>query len=149
MAPAPELKAPKKGISHSTLGRTQRWSWIFQRVSGVALILLITIHLTVNLIMGDGINQIDFAFVAGKLANPFWQWFDFVMLVLAMVHGSNGMRMIIDDYARTKWMHATLQWALRIATVVIIVLGTLVLFTFDPCPAGADASLLPSFCEGI
>jgi succinate dehydrogenase / fumarate reductase membrane anchor subunit len=26
------------------------------------------------------------------------------------------------------------------------VLGTLVIFTFDPCPAGSPAELLPSFC---
>ncbi|GMA34858.1 hypothetical protein GCM10025876_10620 [Demequina litorisediminis] len=68
------------------------------------------------------------------------------MLTLAMIHGANGMRMIIDDYARSPWMRTTLQWALRIATLVIIVLGTLVLFTFDPCPADADPSLLPTFC---
>ncbi|WP_062076720.1 succinate dehydrogenase hydrophobic membrane anchor subunit [Demequina globuliformis] len=147
MSQAPELKAPNKAISHSTLGRARRWSWIFQRVSGALLIALIAIHLTVNLVRGDGINQIDFAFVAGKLASPFWQWFDFTMLILAMVHGGNGMRMVIDDYARKPWLHATLTWALRITTVVIIVLGTLVLFTFDPCPANADPSLLPSFCE--
>ncbi|MDE0572656.1 succinate dehydrogenase hydrophobic membrane anchor subunit [Demequina sp. B12] len=149
MTGAPELKAPKKAVSHSTLGRAQRWSWIFQRVSGVLLIGLIAVHLTVNLVMGDGINQIDFAFVAGKLANPFWQWFDFTMLVLAMIHGANGMRMIINDYAQTPWIAATLHWALRISTVVIVILGTLVLFTFDPCPAGSDPSLLPSFCEDI
>jgi succinate dehydrogenase / fumarate reductase, membrane anchor subunit len=29
------------------------------------------------------------------------------------------------------------------------VLGTLVLFTFDPCPAGADPELVASFCEDI
>ena len=26
------------------------------------------------------------------------------------------------------------------------VLGTLVIYTFDPCPAGSPAELLPSFC---
>ena len=30
----------------------------------------------------------------------------------------------------------------------MIILGTLVIFTFDPCPVGAEPSLLPSFCEG-
>ena len=30
--------------------------------------------------------------------------------------------------------------------VVVVALGTLVIFTFDPCPAGAAASDLPSFC---
>ncbi len=29
---------------------------------------------------------------------------------------------------------------------VLIILGTLVIYTFDPCPAGAPADLLPSFC---
>nr|WP_144018525.1 succinate dehydrogenase, hydrophobic membrane anchor protein [Demequina sp. NBRC 110051] len=149
MAQAPDLTAPKRPVSHSTLGRAQRWSWIFQRVSGVVLIVLIFTHLFINLWSGDGINQIDFAFVAGKLASPFWQWFDFLMLTLAMIHGANGMRMVIDDYARKPAWRATLQWALRIATVVIVVLGTLVLFTFDPCPADADPSLLPSICEDI
>ena len=32
------------------------------------------------------------------------------------------------------------------AFVVVTVLGTLVIFTFDPCPAGAAPDLLPSFC---
>ena len=149
MATAPQLTSPQRPVSHSTLGRARRWSWMFQRISGVILIALIFTHLFINLGSGDGVNQIDFAFVAGKLASPFWQWFDFVMLTLAMLHGANGMRMIIDDYARKPWVHTTLQWALRIATVVIIVLGTLVLFTFDPCPADADPSLLPSLCQEI
>ena len=30
--------------------------------------------------------------------------------------------------------------------VIVVVLGTLVIFTFDPCPSGAPADLLPSFC---
>jgi succinate dehydrogenase / fumarate reductase membrane anchor subunit len=28
----------------------------------------------------------------------------------------------------------------------VVVLGTLVIFTFDPCPPDAAAHLLPSFC---
>ena len=30
-------------------------------------------------------------------------------------------------------------------TVLLILLGTLVIFTFDPCPTGTAADLLPSF----
>ncbi len=51
------------------------------RVSGVFLVVLIFGHLFVNLMVGDGIQAIDFGFVAGKLANPFWQWWDFFLLV--------------------------------------------------------------------
>jgi succinate dehydrogenase / fumarate reductase membrane anchor subunit len=28
----------------------------------------------------------------------------------------------------------------------VVTLGTLVIFTFDPCPVGADPDLLASFC---
>lgn len=144
----PDLTQPRMP-SRRTVGRAQRWAWVFQRVSGVILIVLIFTHLFINLMTGDGINQIDFAFVAGKWAAPLWRWWDFTMLVLGMLHGYNGMRMIVDDYATRRWLRSTFDWALRISTLVIIVLGSLVIFTFDPCPLDADPSLLPSFCETV
>ena len=135
--------------SRRTIGNAQRWSWMFQRISGVVLIVLIFTHLFVNLMTGDGVNQIDFAFVAGKWASPMWQWWDFTMLVLALLHGTNGMRMIVDDYAHGRYFPQILHWALRISAAVLIVLGTLVIFTFDPCPVDADPALLPTFCEDV
>ncbi|MFN3867004.1 MAG: succinate dehydrogenase, hydrophobic membrane anchor protein [Demequina sp.] len=149
---APELHEPKKPMSRRSRGGTEKWSWIFQRVSGVILIALIFTHLFINLLTGDGINQIDFAFVAGKWASPLWQWWDFTMLVLAMLHGMNGMRVIVNDYARRPFLRNALQWALRISTLVIIVLGSLVIWTFDACPTDSSGELLPevpAFCEDV
>jgi succinate dehydrogenase / fumarate reductase membrane anchor subunit len=97
-------------------------------------------------VLGDGIKAIDFAFVGGKWANPFWQVWDCLMLWLALIHGGNGMRTLVNDYARGRTVNRILKWAILAAVVVLIVLGTLVCFTFDPCPAGAAASDLPSFC---
>lgn len=139
---APELTEPRQPMNRRTLGGAPKWAWIFQRVSGVLLIVLIFTHLFINLLTGDGINQIDFAFVAGKWASPLWQWWDVTMLVLAMIHGTNGMRLLVEDYARRPFVRLMLLWALNIAMVVTIVLGTLVAFTFDPCPEGADPALL-------
>jgi hypothetical protein len=51
----------------------EKYGWLFMRVSGPLLIVLIFTHLIVNLVLGDGIKAIDFAFVAGKWADPFWQ----------------------------------------------------------------------------
>ena len=48
---------------------------------------------------GDGITAIDFGFVAGKWADPVWMFWDLAMLWLAMLHGTNGVRTIINDYA--------------------------------------------------
>ncbi len=124
----------------------EKWGWVYMRASGVLLVVLIFGHLFVNLMLGEGIHGIDFAFVAGKFASPFWQWWDVLMLWLALIHGANGMRTIVNDYSTGRIMNRLLKLALGGATVVLILLGTLVIFTFDPCPATSNPELLPSFC---
>ena len=124
----------------------EKYGWLFMRISGPLLIVLIFTHLMVNLVLGDGIKAINFAFVAGKWADPFWQWWDFAMLWLAMIHGTNGMRTIVNDYADRVIVRRMLTSTLWAVCGLLILLGTLVIFTFDPCPAGAAAELLPSFC---
>jgi succinate dehydrogenase / fumarate reductase membrane anchor subunit len=124
----------------------EKYGWLFMRVSGPLLIVLIFTHLVVNLVVGEGIKAIDFAFVAGKWADPFWQWWDLAMLWLAMIHGTNGMRTIVNDYTDRAKVRLALNTTLWSVCSLLILLGTLVIFTFDPCPAGAAAELLPSFC---
>ncbi|MFW0110799.1 succinate dehydrogenase hydrophobic membrane anchor subunit [Rothia sp. CCM 9416] len=136
----------KYNRSSSKRNNFEMFAWLYMRVSGVLLVVLIFGHLFVNLMMGEGVHRIDFGFVGGKLANPFWQVWDLLLLWLAMIHGANGIRVIIDDYAEKDGVRSVLKIALFLATAFVILLGTLVIFTFDPCPAGASAELLPSFC---
>jgi succinate dehydrogenase / fumarate reductase, membrane anchor subunit len=125
---APRTPAPRrKGVN------LEKWGWVFMRGSGVILVVLIFGHLIVNLVMGEGVRQIDFAFVVGKYATPFWQWWDVVMLWLALIHGTNGMRTIVNDYIAHSGTRRVLIWALWIVAALLILLGTLVVFTFDPC----------------
>ncbi|MEY4714317.1 MAG: hypothetical protein RIQ37_647 [Actinomycetota bacterium] len=124
----------------------EKYGWLFMRVSGPLLVVLIFTHLVVNLVVGDGIKAIDFAFVAGKWADPFWQVWDLAMLWLALIHGTNGMRTIVNDYTEKVKVRKALVTTLWAVCAALIILGTLVIFTFDPCPIGADPSLLPSFC---
>ena len=69
------------------------------------------------------------------------------MLWLAMLHGTNGVRTIINDYAEKDSSRFWLKTVLYAATTVIIILGTLVIFTFNPCPLDASGVPLPGgFC---
>ena len=147
---APTLLPPRYRRSAHSRTNAEKWAWLFMRASGSLLVVLIFTHLFVNLMTGDGISAIDFAFVAGKWASPLWQWWDAAMLVLAMIHGTNGMRQLVNDYARTTWVRRTLKAALGAAFTLVVVLGSLVIFTFDPCPTGADrADLDASLCASI
>lgn len=130
----------------TTRGNFELYSWVFMRASGVVLVALIFGHLFVNLMVGEGVHAIDFAFVAGKWASPFWQIWDLLMLWLAMIHGTNGVRTIINDYAQRDVTRGVLKSLLYLAFTITVVLGTLVIFTFEPCPPDAPAELLASFC---
>ena len=82
--------------------------------------------------LDGGVQRINFAFVAGRWASPFWQSWDLIMLWLAMLHGANGMRTIINDYAERDQTRFWLKMLLYVSAAFIILLGTLVIFTFDP-----------------
>jgi succinate dehydrogenase / fumarate reductase membrane anchor subunit len=128
---APALNTPKVARMG---GRTnyEMWSWIFMRVSGIVLVFLVLGHLVIMNILDGGVQRINFAFVAGRWSSPFWQVWDLLQLWLAMLHGANGLRTIINDYSERDQTRFWLKAALIVATVFTIALGTLVIFTFDP-----------------
>ncbi|NLF03436.1 MAG: succinate dehydrogenase hydrophobic membrane anchor subunit [Actinomycetales bacterium] len=143
---APRSPRMTRTTRRTTRGNVEMVGWLFMRISGVVLVVLIFGHLFVNLVAGEGITGINFGFVAGKWADLRWQIWDLLMLWLAMIHGANGVRTIINDYAEKDSTRLVLKVLLLTAFVTTVVLGTLVIFTFDPCPAGSPADLLPSFC---
>ena len=120
----------------------EKYGWMYMRLSGVLLIVLIFGHLIANLLVGDGIHAINFAFVAGKWADPFWQVWDIAMLVLALIHGTNGMRTLVNDYTEREWIRRTLVWLLWIVCFVEITIGVLALVTFSPCGDPSSITVL-------
>ena len=124
----------------------EKWGWIYMRFSGIILVVLIFGHLFVNLVAGEGVKAIDFAFVAGKLAQPFWVVWDTLLLWLALIHGANGMRTIVNDYANTPRLRKLLLGAIGISTAILLILGTLVLTTFDPCIGDPASTGLQELC---
>ncbi|WP_040165524.1 succinate dehydrogenase hydrophobic membrane anchor subunit [Microbacterium gorillae] len=125
----------------------EKWGWMYMRISGVVLVVLIFGHLFVNLMVGQGIHAVDFAFVAGKYATPFWQVWDGLMLWLALIHGANGMRTITNDYVTHATVRKVLITAIWLAAAVLIILGTLVIVTFDPCLGVTSDSTLWELCQ--
>ncbi|MCX4724360.1 succinate dehydrogenase hydrophobic membrane anchor subunit [Streptomyces sp. NPDC090052] len=133
--PAPLIEAPRqrtRKTPKTTRGNFEMYAWLFMRLSGIVLVVLVLGHLLIQLVLDGGVTKIGFAFVAGRWASPFWQGWDLTMLWLAMLHGANGLRTVINDYAERVGTRLWLKGLLYTATVFTILLGTLVIFTFDP-----------------
>jgi succinate dehydrogenase / fumarate reductase membrane anchor subunit len=112
------------------------YSWVFMRVSGLLLVFLVLGHLLVMHVVDGGVERVNFAFVAGRWSSPFWRTWDLAMLWLAELHGTNGLRTIINDYAERDQTRFWLKMVLYVSTFLVVMLGTLVIFTFDPAITG-------------
>ena len=133
--PAPVIEPPRKRTKktgRASRGNFEMQAWLFMRLSGIVLVVLVLGHLLIQLVLDGGVSKIGFAFVAGRWALPFWQVWDLLMLWLAMLHGANGLRTVINDYAQRDNTRFWLKMLLYTATVFTVLLGTLVIFTFDP-----------------
>jgi succinate dehydrogenase / fumarate reductase membrane anchor subunit len=123
----------RKRPSQSKRGTNfEMYAWVFMRMSGLLLVALVLGHLFIMLLLDDGVRRINFGFVAGRWASPFWRTWDLVQLWLAMLHGTNGLRVIINDYAERDGTRFWLKMLLYTSSFLVLVLGTLVIFTFDP-----------------
>jgi succinate dehydrogenase / fumarate reductase membrane anchor subunit len=128
-APRSRRKRPSSNRSKTNF---EMYSWIFMRMSGLLLVVLVLGHLLIMNILDGGVNRVNFAFVAGRWASPFWRTWDLAQLWLAQLHGTNGLRVIINDYAEKDTTRFWLKMLLYTASTLVLMLGTLVIFTFDP-----------------
>ena len=132
----PVLEAPRtRRKRHTQSGRGtnfEMYAWIFMRMSGLLLFFLVLGHLFIMLLLDDGVQRINFGYVAGRWASQFWRTWDLMQLWLAQLHGTNGLRVIINDYAERDGTRFWLKMLLYTSSFLVLTLGTLVIFTFDP-----------------
>ena len=112
------------------------WSWFFMRISGIVLLFLVLIHLYIMHLADEGVERVDFDFVAARWASVGWRSFDWILLFLALLHGANGLRIVIEDYVRSPGLSTPLKGTLLALTTVLMIMGTAVIVTFDPSVGG-------------
>ena len=107
----------------------ETWSWFFMRISGLALVFLALVHFSLTPIVND-VVETDARSVAARWSNTLWRLFDWSLLVLALLHGLNGLRWIVDDYVRTPTTRAVTKAVLYSVSAALLAYGTLTIVTF-------------------
>ncbi|CAM3176258.1 succinate dehydrogenase hydrophobic membrane anchor subunit [Deinococcus saxicola] len=102
--------------------------WIFMRISGLILGFLVLGHIYMTFIQ---VSEADATFTAvvGKLANPAWKFYDWLILALALMHGTNGARYSIEDYVRTRPNRAWVKGVFYTVVGLVFAFGTIGLFS--------------------
>jgi succinate dehydrogenase / fumarate reductase membrane anchor subunit len=134
-APAATRVSPPPGEAPPASRRPrpnfETWSWFFMRISGLVLLFLALIHFSLTHIVND-VVETDARFVAERWDNPLWRLFDWALLVLALLHGLNGLRWIIDDYVRRPATRAATKSVLYTISFGLLGYGTLTIVSFNP-----------------
>jgi succinate dehydrogenase / fumarate reductase membrane anchor subunit len=102
------------------------------RISGIILLVLAVGHVLIMHFFDTGVDRVNFAFIQLRWASPFWKTWDWLMLVLALLHGVNGLRVIVLDYIRPAGARLALNSFFTVLGAILMALGTIIVITFDP-----------------
>jgi succinate dehydrogenase / fumarate reductase membrane anchor subunit len=103
-------------------------AWLFMRASGLVLLLLAVGHL-LYMHLVTGVTHIDYDWILARWANPVWRFYDWLLLGLAVLHGTNGVRNVVDDWWRPGLANTGLKWLLYLAAVALLLAGTQIIVT--------------------
>jgi succinate dehydrogenase / fumarate reductase membrane anchor subunit len=147
-APARARGASSKPATYGATSRPhggfELLSWYFFRISGVILIFLVIIHLILMHVTND-VSKTVYDYVADRYANPFWRVYDLVLLTLALLHGLNGLRILIDDNVRGRGLRLAAQSTVWTIALVFWLMGMMTIITFHPGATGGVATLFGLF----
>lgn len=110
-------------VNKKSTGRKSVLAWIFQRISGAALVFLVAIHVW-TLHYGNPETPPNYANLVDRLHTIGFIALDISLLVLALFHGLNGVRNIVLDYTRKKVIIKRWNTVLGLIGIVFAVFGS-------------------------
>lgn len=127
-----------------------RWNldymmWVFTRLSGISLILLVVIGISAGLLMGAR-SQMDLGTLMRWTffpnsnhvldseipdlflwANGFWQIMQILVLFFAATHGFNGLRVVLEDYSLSGFLQVFLRFLILLLWIFSVLVGIYVI----------------------
>jgi len=108
-----------------------RYSFLFMRLSGVALLLLAVGHMLLQHVFRD-VHNLTWGVVAGAWRSWGWRAYDLFLLIFAVIHGFNGLRIVLEDYIHDPKRVRLINRILVVFLVVTIIWSAVAIFSFQP-----------------
>ncbi len=98
-----------------------------QRVSAVALIIFMTIHM---IVVHYPPFQVDFSRIAERMSQPLWQAVDIAFLLFVLIHALSGAYMVLTDVERFGRGKRVLAGAAIVIGVAAFIYGVQTILAF-------------------
>lgn len=119
--------------------------WVFTRLSGLSIILLVVIGISAGLLMGAR-SQMDMGTLMRWTffpnpnhvldseipdiflwSNGFWQIIQILVLFFAATHGFNGLRVVLEDYSLSGFWQVFLRFLILLLWIFSVLVGIYVI----------------------
>ncbi len=108
--------------------------WIFMRVSGVLLVFLVLGHLYTRAVIFDFHHDLNYDHMVKVMSSVTWKFYNWLLLFLSILHGTNGLRYIIDDYIASGRARAWVKIIVYTLVFLVTAFGTLALWGWNYQP---------------
>lgn len=100
-----------------------------QRLSAVALLVFLTIHMTV---VHYPPFHIDFSRIVDRMGQPIWKVIDIAFLFSVLIHALTGAFMVLTDLEGIYKYKKPLAWAVLLIGIAAFLYGTQTILAFQP-----------------
>ena len=117
-------------LKQSGTGSGGAFAWLFQRITGLILVIVLLLHYLFLHFLNDG--GVTYREVAGRLAAPFWKSVDLLFLLSVVYHAVQGIIMNIHDYIHRPGFRVTLAGLTWLLGIVLLITGATTIISFQP-----------------
>jgi succinate dehydrogenase hydrophobic anchor subunit len=100
-----------------------------QRISAVALVVFLTVHMVV---LHYPPFHIDFSRIIVRMAQPVWKAVDVAFLFFVLVHALAGSYAVVTDLQAVSRIRKVLAWGGIVLGLVGFAYGTITILAFQP-----------------
>ena len=103
--------------------------FIMQRVSAIALVFFLTIHMVV---VHYPPGHIDFSRIIDRMANPVWKAIDIAFLFFVLIHALTGAYAVLMDSEKISPYKKALAGTAVVIGIIAFIYGTMTVMAFQP-----------------
>ncbi|MBE3574985.1 MAG: succinate dehydrogenase, cytochrome b556 subunit [Firmicutes bacterium] len=128
VSPTPPRIIRRAHLLWPTNIRSGMWAWLFHRISGLALVFYLFLHLMVLSSATAGPAAFDRAME--ELHSPLFLALDLLLLLAVLYHGLNGIRVVLFDLGLGVRRQAALFWMVMVLTALVLLAAVAVTWPF-------------------
>lgn len=100
-----------------------------QRISAIALVIFLTIHM---IVVHYPPFHIDFSRIIDRMAQPLWKGIDIAFLFFALMHALTGAYQVLTDVQQVNRYRWILTGSAIVIGIIAFVYGTMTVLAFQP-----------------